>query len=144
MVSGPISTHKNLGPQLFEEHRFEYNRVVSGLRRAAWELSKKVVVADRLVVLGSYCVGAGLEAVIWVPTGVYRPLMNLFMGAWDSFGGMTALVTVVIVGLLQIVCDIRTYGGKSSQDYVGKLPFALRWASYISLVFLIIFSGNFG
>ncbi|MCR5426543.1 MAG: hypothetical protein K6E81_06920 [Lachnospiraceae bacterium] len=48
MVSGPISRYREIGGQLFEEHRFDYDRVASGLRRAGWGFAKKCVVADRL------------------------------------------------------------------------------------------------
>ena len=48
MVSGPISRYRDLGKKLFEEHRFDYDRVTAGLRRFAWGMAKKVVVADRL------------------------------------------------------------------------------------------------
>lgn len=51
MISGPISMHHNLAQQLSIEHRFDYDRVTSGLRRVAWGMAKKVVVADRLSIV---------------------------------------------------------------------------------------------
>lgn len=54
MISGPISMHEQLGRQLFEEHRFDYDRVTTGVRRIAWGLAKKVVVADRMTIPVSY------------------------------------------------------------------------------------------
>ncbi len=51
MISGPISRHGQLGAQLFAEHRFEYARVVNGLKRTAWGLCKKLLVAGRLAIL---------------------------------------------------------------------------------------------
>lgn len=54
MVSGPISDYNKLGMQLFQEHRFDYERVISGLRRAAWGVAKKVIVADRVMLFVNY------------------------------------------------------------------------------------------
>ena len=48
MVSGPMSRHRDLGKKLFEEHRFDYDRVTAGLRRVGWGFAKKMVVADRM------------------------------------------------------------------------------------------------
>lgn len=48
LVAGPIERPQNLLHQFHEHHDFDYDRVVSGLKRMAWGLFKKVVVADRL------------------------------------------------------------------------------------------------
>src|SRR6185295_1067929 len=51
LVAGPIERPQNLLHQLRADHSFDYDRVVSGLRRMAWGLFKKVFIADRLAVL---------------------------------------------------------------------------------------------
>ena len=51
LVAGPIERAQNLLPQFLEAHRFDYDRVVSGLRRMLWGMFKKVVIADRLALL---------------------------------------------------------------------------------------------
>jgi alginate O-acetyltransferase complex protein AlgI len=48
LVAGPIERPQNVLWQFRQEHKFEYNRVVSGLKQMLWGLFKKVVVADRL------------------------------------------------------------------------------------------------
>ncbi|MEP6651735.1 MAG: MBOAT family O-acyltransferase [Myxococcales bacterium] len=48
LVAGPIERPQNLLPQFRTWHQFDYGRVTSGLRRMAWGMFKKVVVADRL------------------------------------------------------------------------------------------------
>jgi D-alanyl-lipoteichoic acid acyltransferase DltB (MBOAT superfamily) len=48
LVAGPIERPQNLLHQFHVEHRFEYERVVSGLKRMAWGFFKKLVIADRL------------------------------------------------------------------------------------------------
>ncbi|MFO0356664.1 MAG: MBOAT family O-acyltransferase [Sphingobacteriaceae bacterium] len=48
LVAGPIERPQNLLHQFTEEHKFDYQRVTSGLKLMAWGLFKKVVIADRL------------------------------------------------------------------------------------------------
>jgi alginate O-acetyltransferase complex protein AlgI len=50
LVAGPIERPQNLLGQFRENHLFEYDRVVSGLKRMAWGFFKKLVVADRLAI----------------------------------------------------------------------------------------------
>ena len=51
LVAGPIERPQNLLPQFRERHRFEYDRVVDGLRLMLGGFLKKIVVADRLAVV---------------------------------------------------------------------------------------------
>ena len=48
LVAGPIERAGRLLPQLRQAHDFDWDRVISGFRQAAWGLFKKVVIADRL------------------------------------------------------------------------------------------------
>ena len=48
LVAGPIERSIRLLPQLARAHRFDYDRVVSGLRLMLWGFFKKIVIADRL------------------------------------------------------------------------------------------------
>jgi alginate O-acetyltransferase complex protein AlgI len=48
LVAGPIERPQNLLHQFYEHKQFEYDRVVSGLKRMAWGFFKKLVIADRL------------------------------------------------------------------------------------------------
>lgn len=50
LVAGPIERPQNLLHQFHREHKFEYERVVSGLKRMAWGFFKKLVIADRLAI----------------------------------------------------------------------------------------------
>jgi D-alanyl-lipoteichoic acid acyltransferase DltB (MBOAT superfamily) len=50
LVAGPIERTGNLLPQFKINHGFDYDRVTSGLKLAAWGMFKKVVIADRLAV----------------------------------------------------------------------------------------------
>lgn len=48
LVAGPIERAARLLPQMYEKHRLDVDRIVSGARLILWGLFKKVVVADRL------------------------------------------------------------------------------------------------
>jgi D-alanyl-lipoteichoic acid acyltransferase DltB (MBOAT superfamily) len=48
LVAGPIERPQNMLWQFKEEHFFDYNRAVGGLRLILWGIFKKMVVADRL------------------------------------------------------------------------------------------------
>lgn len=68
LAAGPIERPQHLLHQFREPHKFEYERVTSGLKLMAWGFFKKVVIADRLgtVVDGIYnhphdCSGALLS-----------------------------------------------------------------------------------
>lgn len=58
LVAGPIERPQNLLHQFRERHSFEYNNVTSGLKRMAWGLFKKLVVADRLALYVNDVYGA--------------------------------------------------------------------------------------
>ena len=47
MLEGPIGKFEDLAIQLFEPHKFEYERVKFGIQLALWGLFKKLVIADR-------------------------------------------------------------------------------------------------
>jgi D-alanyl-lipoteichoic acid acyltransferase DltB (MBOAT superfamily) len=53
LVAGPIERPQNLLHQFREEHRFDYDKIASGLRLMAWGLFKKAVIADRLALFVS-------------------------------------------------------------------------------------------
>jgi alginate O-acetyltransferase complex protein AlgI len=61
LVAGPIERPQNLLHQFHEKHYFEYERVVSGLKRMAWGFFKKLVVADRLALYVNDVYGAPQE-----------------------------------------------------------------------------------
>lgn len=48
MTSGPISRYKKIQENLYEPHPFVYDKVTHGLKRMAWGMFKKMVIADRL------------------------------------------------------------------------------------------------
>ncbi|MDJ1496545.1 MBOAT family O-acyltransferase [Cytophagaceae bacterium DM2B3-1] len=85
LVAGPIERPQNLLWQFYEEHHFEYNRVVNGLKLMAWGLFKKVVIADRL-----------------------SEFVNIVYNDPTSYEGIS-LVIATIFFAFQIYCDFSGY-----------------------------------
>ncbi len=51
LVAGPIERAKNLMPQFYKKHKFNYMRITNGLKLMLWGFFKKVVIADRLALV---------------------------------------------------------------------------------------------
>lgn len=85
LVAGPIERASNLLPQFHEKHRFDVDRVVSGLRIILWGAFKKVVVADRLAIFVDHIYG--------------NP---------EGFGGGAMLLATIFFAF-QIYCDFSGY-----------------------------------
>lgn len=51
VVEGPVARFDQLGTQLIEGNKFDYNSFVKGVWRVFWGIFKKVVVADRAAIL---------------------------------------------------------------------------------------------
>jgi alginate O-acetyltransferase complex protein AlgI len=85
LVAGPIERPQNLLPQFHIDHKFEYERVTDGLKRMAWGLFKKVVIADRLKVY-----------------------VDLVYGNPAQYDGINFIVATVFFAF-QIFCDFSGY-----------------------------------
>ena len=81
ILQGPISRHKNVGPQLTRGNRFDYEGFCFGVQLAMWGYFKKMVIADRLALF--------TETVFAAP---------------DSYGGMTLLLATLF-STVQLYCD---------------------------------------
>jgi len=85
LVAGPIERPQNLLHQFYEKHSFEYYRVTNGLRRMAYGLFLKVVIADRLALY-----------------------VNAVYNEPASFKGLTFVVATIFFAF-QIYCDFAGY-----------------------------------
>ena len=85
LVAGPIERPQNLLPQLREKHHFEYVRVTDGLKRMAWGIFKKVVIADRL-----------------------KAYVDIVYGNPHQYDGINFIVATVFFSI-QIFCDFSGY-----------------------------------
>lgn len=85
LVAGPIERPQHMLHQFYEKHEFNYLDVTEGLKRIAWGLFKKVVIADRLA---SYV----------------NPVYNNY----DQHNG-TSLILATVFFAFQIYCDFSGY-----------------------------------
>jgi D-alanyl-lipoteichoic acid acyltransferase DltB (MBOAT superfamily) len=85
LVAGPIERPQNLIHQFYEKHYVDYARVADGLKRMAWGLFMKVVIADRLA-----------------------RYVNVVYNNPNSYEGLT-LVVATFFFALQIYCDFAGY-----------------------------------
>lgn len=85
LVAGPIARAKDLIPQLRENHKFEYNRTVIGLRLMLIGMFKKVAIADVIAIY-----------------------INQVFNNLDQYKGMTLLLAVFLFSI-QIYCDFSGY-----------------------------------
>lgn len=85
LVAGPIERPQNLLFQFRTEHRFDYDRVVSGLRLMLWGFFKKLVIADRLAIY-----------------------VNAAYGNPEEHTGLTLAVATMFFAF-QIYCDFSGY-----------------------------------
>ena len=85
LVAGPIERSKNLMPQFFEVHRFDYQNASDGIRMMAVGFFKKIVVAD--------CLSKYVDF-------VYNDLPN--------HGGFSLILATVLFAF-QIYCDFSGY-----------------------------------
>jgi len=85
LVAGPIERPQNILHQFHEKKAFKYENLVAGVKRIAWGLFKKVVIADRLALM--------VDLVYKDPT---------------QWHGGAILLTIVLFGI-QIYCDFSGY-----------------------------------
>ena len=85
LVAGPIERSENLLPQFYEKHKFDFERIISGLRIMMWGFFKKIVIADRAATA-----------------------VNAIYNSAQSYSG---LYLVIATGLFafQIYCDFSGY-----------------------------------
>ena len=85
LAQGPISTWKELGPQLMTGHRLEPEQLVSGFALLLWGYFKKLVIADRLAATTDALLAGGSLPGWFVLGGVMLYTVRLYM---DFSGGM--------------------------------------------------------
>lgn len=97
MISGPISRFDDIGKQLFEKHDFDYDRVTRGVRRIAWGLIKKLVIANKLSLIVNHMydqveiyggIWVWIATMIWVVQlyADFSGCMDIVLGASACFG----------------------------------------------------------
>ena len=124
MVSGPISRYQDLGPKLLEEHRFDYEMVTCGVRRIAWGIAKKVVVADRLSIVVSYMFNnTGMFSGIWVLIAAMLFITQLY---FDFSGCMDIVIGVSRCFGIKLMENFRApFLSKNIQEFWQRWHIAL-------------------
>ncbi len=106
MVEGPIGRFNTLADQLYEGHKFDYDRTISALVLIGWGFFKKLVIADR--------------------AGLY--VNNVFGGNYSGFIVLFAIILYTIQiytefsGCMDIVCGLgELFGVKLDKNF--RQPF---------------------
>lgn len=85
LMAGPIERSYNMLHQFHEEHKFEYNNAVYGLRLMLWGAFQKVVIADRAAIV-----------------------VNMVYDKPDSYSGIVLIIATILFAF-QIFCDFAGY-----------------------------------
>lgn len=85
ILAGPIGRSEHLLPQLRQPVQFDYNRVISGLRKMVWGLFKKILIADNLAAI-----------------------VNVVYNNVHQFRGIILILTTCMFAI-QIYCDFSGY-----------------------------------
>ena len=93
VLQGPISRHKNLAPQLKQQHSFDYKEFCFGLQLMVWGYFKKMVIADRLAifvdtVFGNIAEETGAHLLVAVLFASIQAYCD-FSGCMDIVGGFS-------------------------------------------------------
>ncbi|TCT16770.1 D-alanyl-lipoteichoic acid acyltransferase DltB (MBOAT superfamily) [Natranaerovirga pectinivora] len=116
LVAGPIERSDKLLPQFFEKHKFEFDRVLSGLKQVLLGFFKKVVIADRAAVVVNEIYNNPYNY-----EGLYF-LIATFLFAFQifcDFSGYSdiAIGTARILGINLMTNFKRPYFAKSIKDF---------------------------
>ncbi len=85
LVAGPIERTNNLLPQFKVDNEFDYGKATNGLKKMAWGMFKKVVIADRL-----------------------STVVSTVYGNPERYEGL-ALIIATVCFAFQIFCDFSGY-----------------------------------
>lgn len=127
LVAGPIERSTHLMPQFYQEHRFDWERVRSGVLLILWGFFKKVVIADRLAVYVTE-VYSQPEAYAGLPL-----ILATYMFAYQlycDFSGYTdiAIGTARIMGYDLMDNFNRPFAAKSIREFWQRWHISLtRW-----------------
>lgn len=98
VLQGPISRHKNLAPQFWQAHSFDYKEFCFGLQLMLWGYFKKMVIADRLAVLVNQVFGnhSGYpgSVLLAAAAGGAIQLYCDFSGCMDIAGGLSQVLGI--------------------------------------------------
>jgi D-alanyl-lipoteichoic acid acyltransferase DltB (MBOAT superfamily) len=124
LVAGPIERPQNLLHQFREQHRFEYDRVVSGLKRMAWGFFKKLVIADRLAIYVNDVYAAPEQH-----TGLQLTIATVFFAyqIYCDFSGYSdiAIGSARVLGFRLMENFNRPYASRSISEFWSRWHISL-------------------
>ena len=96
VLQGPISRQNFLGPQLREEHKFNYSDFCNGLQLMVWGYFKKLVIADRLALMTNRVFGniegeSGSHLLVALFFSAFQIYCD-FSGCMDIAGGLSEVL----------------------------------------------------
>ena len=101
VMQGPVSRYGQLGLQLWTPHRFEWERMHSGLLLALWGFFKKMVIADRAALLADGVFSSGSSAAgVTVFLGVLAYSIQIyadFSGCVDICRGISEALGIDLI-----------------------------------------------
>ncbi len=124
LVAGPIERPQNLLHQFHEHHKFEYERVVSGLKRMAWGFFKKLVIADRLALYVNDVYAAPEQH-----TGLQLTIATVFFAyqIYCDFSGYSdiAIGSARVLGFRLMENFNRPYASRSISEFWSRWHISL-------------------
>ena len=98
VLQGPISKYRDLAPQLFSTHQFDYKKLCYGIQRMLWGYFKKLVIADRLAlfvneVYGDYVHKSGSMLLVATVFGAFQLYCD-FSGCMDIACGFSEILGI--------------------------------------------------
>ena len=116
LIQGPIGRHDHLAHQLYEGHKFDYNKITMGMQLFLWGMIKKLVLAERLsrvcnTIFDNYTSYAGLT--MFLCAAIYSMYMYAdFSGGIDMVTGISQMLGIDLAVNFQ-----RPYFAKSLDEY---------------------------
>lgn len=116
LIAGPIDRAAKLLPQFRERHRFDYERVTSGLRLMLWGFFQKMVVADNLAVMVDQVYGSPRQ--YEAPTLALAALFFTFQIFCDFSGYSDIAIGVArVLGYTSMTNFERPYFSRSIPEF---------------------------
>jgi D-alanyl-lipoteichoic acid acyltransferase DltB (MBOAT superfamily) len=116
IIQGPISRYDQLAHQLYEGHKFDYQRIKFGIMLIIWGYFKKLVIADRAAIIVSTMVNSpgdyqGFEV-------VYGGIAYMIQMYGDFSGGIDISIGVAqIFGITMVQNFNQPYFSDSLNEY---------------------------
>lgn len=116
IIQGPISFYSELAHQLYEPHRFSFQRTKHGTELILWGLFKKLVIADRAIILINHVMA---DSTSYSGTVLFFVLLVYALQIYADFSGGIDVVRGIsqILGIELAKNFERPYFARTINDY---------------------------